>query len=216
MSLLKNVKPTRGTLNDLKTDEVFIHKAISLLDEKLHVLNKKFRETFANSEKIRNELEAKISEGYKKLSLANMQMGFDGVDQVAETSQIQAEVEIFEKSYMGIVIPEINLIETKNDLPDFGIFRTSIYLDVAQKRFSEILSLTIQLAGYENSAYKLLLELQKTQKRLNALEHILIPDYKKTIRHLDDILEEIDRDDIIAVKISKDLLLKKQQSKLIR
>ena len=213
MSLLKDVKPTRGALNELKTDEVFIYKAISLLDEKLHVLTKKFKETYAKSEEIRKKLESKISEGYQQLSLATMQMGFDGVDQVAETSQIQAKVEILEKSYMGIVIPEINLIESRNDLPDFGIFRTSIYLDVAQKQFSEILKLTIQLAGYENSAYKLLLELQKTQKRLNALEHLLIPEYKKYIRHLDDVLEEIERDDIISVKISKDLLLKKQKSK---
>ena len=82
-------------------------------------------------------------------------------------------------------------------------------MDVAEKEFSEALELVLRLAGIENGGFRLLVELQKTRKRLNALEYLLIPEYKKAINDLENLLEESERDDIVAMKLSKDHLLKK-------
>ena len=210
MSLLKGVKPTRGDLVNLKKDEVFINKAVSLLDEKLIVLTIKLKELINKTNKLKKELNEKIAIALKELSYSNLEMGLDAIDQVADTSRKKSEVKIREVSFMGIVIPEIELIEFERELPDFGIFRTSIHLEQAQKLFSEVLRIVIELSGTENSAYKLLIELKKTQKRLNALEYILIPDYQKTINYIESILEESEREDIVAMKISKDYLIKKE------
>lgn len=209
MSLLRAVKPTRADLNNLKKDEIFIQKAVSLLDEKLIVLTIKVKEFIKKANELKKDLDKKIVKALNALSVANMEMGLDAVDQIADTCRRNVRIKIREVSFMGVVVPEIEINESKIELPDFGIFRTSIYLDKAQKLFSEVLKIVIELSAIENSAYRLLLELKKTQKRLNALEYILIPDYDKTIKFIENSLEESEREDIVAMKIIKDYLLKK-------
>ncbi len=207
MSILKEVKRTRGELLKLQKDEVYINKAISLLDEKATVLSIKLKELTYQVSRLRKQIQDTLSEAYEKLALANMQMGLDGVDEIADTSRIKAEVSIKEKSFMAIVIPEINIMEIMIPLPDFGIFKTSIYLDEAQKLFSDALILILKYTEAENSAFRILTELRKTQKRLNALEFILIPEYKKTINIIEDYIEESERDEIISMKVIKDYIL---------
>lgn len=207
MSFLKEVKPTRGELLKLQKDQVYINKAISLLDEKATVLSIRLKELTFRVNRLRKEIQDNLKEAYQKLALANMQMGLDGVDEIADTSRIKTEIYIKEQSFMGIVIPEIDLMEIKVPLPDFGIFKTSIYLDEAQKLFSYTLVLILKYSEVENSAFRILTELRKTQKRLNALEYILIPEYKKTINNIESYIEESERDEIISMKVIKDYIL---------
>ena len=215
MSILKGTKVTRIELINLKKDQSFIQKAIALLDEKMTVLTIKVKEIAFQANRLKRELDDKMARAFEKLSLANMQMGLDNIDEIADTSRKRTEVKIREESFMGIIIPQIDLIIGERQLPDFGIFRTSIYLDEAEKLFSDILELVIRLSEVENSGYRLIIELRKTQKRVNALEFILTPDYKKTIEYLETILEESERDDLVAMKFSKDFLVKKQNRKYI-
>lgn len=215
MSVLKGTRLTRIELINLKKDERFIQKAISLLDEKFTVLLIKVKEIAFQVKRLKKELDEKIARAFEKLSLANMRMGLDRIDEIADTSRKKTEVKIREESFMGIIIPEIDLIISKRQLPDFGIFRTSIYLDEAEKLFSEILELVMRLSGVENSGYRLIMELKRTQKRLNALEFILLPDYNKTIEHVESILEESERDDLVNIKFSKEFLVKKQSGRFI-
>ncbi|MHA1785717.1 MAG: V-type ATP synthase subunit D [Candidatus Helarchaeota archaeon] len=210
MSILGRIKPTRTELMNLKKDEIFIHKARSLLEEKLTVLTIKVREIIYFANQAKKELNEKIMMGYRALALARMQMGLDSVDEIVDTARKKIEIRIRETSFMGVIIPEVNVTESKVKLPDHGIFRTSIFLDEAEKIFSDVLQLTLKLAGIENSGYRLIIELQKTRKRLNALEYILIPNYKKSILNLENLLEESERDDIVSMKISKDFLIKKR------
>ncbi|MHA1798136.1 MAG: V-type ATP synthase subunit D [Candidatus Helarchaeota archaeon] len=210
MSILGRIKPTRTELMNLKKDEIFIHKARSLLEEKLTVLTIKVREIIYFANQAKKELNEKIMMGYRALALASMQMGLDSVDEIVDTARKKIEIRIRETSFMGVIIPEVNVTESKVKLPDHGIFRTSIFLDEAEKIFSDVLQLTLKLAGIENSGYRLIIELQKTRKRLNALEYILIPNYKKSILNLENLLEESERDDIVSMKISKDFLIKKR------
>ncbi|NHI90974.1 MAG: V-type ATP synthase subunit D [Candidatus Lokiarchaeota archaeon] len=213
MSFLKEVKPTRGELLILQKDQLYINKAVSLLDEKATVLSIRLKELTFRVNRLRKEIQENLAEAFNKLALANMQMGLDGVDEIADTSRIKTEISIKEQSFMGIVIPEINLMEIKVPLPDFGIFKTSIYLDEAQKLFSYILVLVLKYTEVENSAFRILTELRKTQKRLNALEYILIPEYNKTINKIEGYIEESERDEIISMKVIKDYILQKSSNK---
>ena len=100
---------------------------------------------------------------------------------------------------MGVEVPTI-----KREQPEFtteyGFFRTNSAFDRTVLSFIEIRELIYELAVIENSVYKLAMEIKKTQKRANALDKIQIPRYRTTIKYIDEVLQEKEREDFFRLK----------------
>lgn len=211
MTILKT-NPTQGALIELKKDLGFLQKSYQLLDEKRVVLIKKLRELIIEAKRIRNDLYRYLKKGFQALELSNIEMGLDEMDRLADSSQrASIEMEIHEQSYMGVIIPDVILVEEfKKNLPDFGFFRTSIHLDLVEENFRAALPILLHLAGLENGIFRLANEISKTTKRLNALEFKIMPDHIDTINYLEDFLEESSRDDLTIIKKAAELLGRKR------
>ena len=111
-------------------------------------------------------------------------------------------LEIQYRSIMGVELPHLP-DRSPPPKPDYGFASTSSALDNAFIQFHQVKDLIRQLAEVETSIYRLAVAIRKTQKRANALEHIVIPDFDRTIRTITDALEEKEREEFVRLKVIK-------------
>ena len=123
----------------------------------------------------------------------------------------EVELEVEEKNVMSVYIPEF---KTKyrsadaNDIYSYGMAFTSIDLDGAVNSLSAILPQMIRLAEIEKACQLMADEIEKTRRRVNALEHIMIPDYEETIKYITMKLSENERSTTTSLMKVKDMVLK--------
>jgi V/A-type H+-transporting ATPase subunit D len=100
---------------------------------------------------------------------------------------------------MGVDIPSVRY-KKQEIMPTYGFFNTNSSLDRARHKFNDVRYRIYELAEIENSIFKLAKEIEKTNKRTNALEHIQIPKYKDQVKYIQDVLEEKEREDFFRLK----------------
>ena len=100
---------------------------------------------------------------------------------------------------MGVDVPIIKY-EKEPMTPSYGFHNTNPALDAATVCFREVRYMIYELAEIDNSIFKLAKEVQKTQKRTNALQHIQIPKYKEQVKYIQESLEEKEREDFFRLK----------------
>jgi V/A-type H+-transporting ATPase subunit D len=129
-------------------------------------------------------------------------MGIQNVQELSNTIPEENSIEIKQRSVMGTEIP---LVEYDNTVtkPTNAFFQTKLSLDEASKRFIKVKELTIRLSSIENSAYRLATNINKTQKRANALKNITIPYYTELTSEIQNALEEKEREEFTRLKVIK-------------
>jgi len=145
------------------------------------------------------KIDTEFKEAYEALKLANITMGTESVEEIAGSIEKEQDFHILFKSVMGVEVPMIKREDTKLTT-EYGFFRTNPAFDKAVLNFSDIRKLIYDLAEIENSVYKLAMEIKKTQKRANALDKIQIPKYTTTIKYIEEVLEEKEREDFFRLK----------------
>ncbi|MFX1451595.1 MAG: V-type ATP synthase subunit D [Promethearchaeota archaeon] len=193
-------------LLELKKNIGFLEQAHELMIEKRDYLMVRLREEIFDAERIREEVNKNLERAFKLLAQANMDIGIDDMEEIALTSEELVKFELKEQTIMNVIIPIISIIEEKDFFPDYGLFLVSHYIDEVIREFSKIFKDLIYLASIESAIYRIANEIKKTQRRINALEHVLIPDHQETINFLEEQLEELERDEIITIKIVKEYL----------
>ena len=103
---------------------------------------------------------------------------------------------------MGTEIPLVES-ESSGDAPTYAFYSTKESLDAAKQAFEKVKELTIRLSMVENAAYRLAANIKKTQKRANALDNIMIPQFTETIKYITEALEEKEREDFSRLKVIK-------------
>ena len=114
---------------------------------------------------------------------------------------------------MSVRIPVFSL-KTKGNALNYGLAQTRGELDIAIKEFAKVFELLLQLAEIEKSAENLALEIEKTRRRVNALEHRLIPDLKESLKFVKMKLSEAERSAIIQVMAIKNMIEAQEKAKL--
>jgi len=112
------------------------------------------------------------------------------------------EVGVSEARVMGINLPTVN-VKVQPMAAEFAPGSGAVQSDEVMKRFLEALQAIGTLAEVENAVVRLSRELKKTQRRVNALEKIFLPDYRETIKYITDVLEERERDSFVIMKMTK-------------
>lgn len=201
MSLL-DVPPTKAVLLELKEQLAVAKSGYGLLEEKREVLVSELLNIIDDAESFRREVNEQLAHAYEVLLQAVQTLGAEQVDRAALACVAEAHITLRERSVMGVPIP---LMERKmvKLTPQYGLLGTSFALDEALRRFYDVLERILRLAETERTAWHLAIELKKTQRRVNALENIFIPQYEETIRYIEGRLEEVERETIFQMKLLK-------------
>jgi len=205
MSFGKKVQPTKLELIRLKRSLVVATKIHKILEDKKEVLLKKMGEMVDRATKRRNQLEAELTSCYSVLLKAYLDLGAMKLEGIARGMPTDLEVEAQVKRYIDVDVPIMSL-KLKRLVLKYGFADTSHIFDEAVRKMTDIIPLLVEAASIENAVFKLALELEKTQRLMNALEYIIIPQVKENIKFIMSTLEEREREEFIRMKKIKRVL----------
>ena len=196
-----NVNPTRMELTRLKAKLVTAKKGHKLLKDKQDELMRIFIETIKKNKEMRMNVEKKLSLSLKNFTMAKSIISESVFEESLAIPKIKYEVDVTKRNVMSVRIPEITLekIGDENDLYPYSFAQTSYELDLAIEDMSFVMNDLLQLAQIEKSTQLMADEIEKTRRRVNALEYMTIPQLEETIKFIRMKLDENDRAAIIRL-----------------
>jgi len=203
--MIEGINPTRMELLKLKQREKLAVKGHSLLKEKRNALIMEFFNILERVKGSRDEVTVKLQEAYQDLTAAQVAMGDLAVKKAAMSVTESVDVDIDSRSVMGVVVPVIDSETQKRTIVErgYGFNDTSVRLDEAAKKFEESIQLIIELGEIEKTIMLLAGEIESTKRRVNALEHIIIPRIENTVKYIEMRLEEMERENFVRLKMIK-------------
>ncbi len=191
------VNPTRMELLRLKKREALAEKGHKLLKEKRDGLMREFLKLMRQVRQLRSQVDDRLAEALRHFTLAQASMDPQAVRLLPWLKLQRVSAWVSEKNIMGVIIPDFqtNYEEMGDKYPNW---ETSPELDIALVWFKKVLPLLLELAAREKAAELMALEIEKTRRRVNALEHVVIPRQKQTIKYIEMKLEEQGRAAIIT------------------
>jgi V/A-type H+-transporting ATPase subunit D len=197
-----NVPPTRSSLLRLKEDLVFVRQGSEILDRKREVLANELVQLAHDAEEMEEQVSYALDAAYRALERAKLTMGREHVEWAALAVNKTVEVQLKFHGVMGVPVPQVTARGAPPEMP-YSMGDTTAALDEASAAFREVLSRIPELSMLETAVWRLAGELQKTQRRVNALEFIFIPDYEETINFIESTLEEREREETFRLKLLK-------------
>lgn len=207
-----NVNPTRMELNRLKKLLKTATRGHKLLKDKLDELMKQFLDIVKLNKQLREEAESALNEAYKGFILARADMSYEYLGEALMIPKQSVQVGVKVKNIMSVKVPQFDIKTANNqsDIYPYGFAFTSGELDSAVEAFSRAMDPLLRLAESEKSAQLMAQEIEKTRRRVNALENIMIPNYQETIKYISMKLEENNRGNTTRLMKVKDMMVKKQ------
>ena len=197
-----SVNVTRMELLRLKRLLGIAERAKSLLEEKRTILAMEILSTISKARGLIDEMEIKLRRAYQSFSLAEATMGRSGLLGLAVKTPTIFRVEIDRRKIMGVETPVFNLVEVaeKERRAPYSLIGTTTYLDEAVSMMKEAVKVMVKVAEIEATIKALAAELEKIRRRLNALEHIVIPRLRRDIAFIEFRLEEMEREHLFRIE----------------
>ena len=206
------VNPTRMELTRLKKKLVTARKGHKLLKDKRDELMRRFMELVKENRILREKVEKGIAQSNKNFALAAAVMSDEEVKTALLAPKQSVSVDASSKNVMSVNVPVFDYktrTADKNDIFSYGFVSTSVDLDSAVQSLSDVFPDMLRLAEVEKSCAMMAAEIEKTRRRVNALEHVMIPDYMEKIRYITMKLDENERSTQIRLLKVKDMMLEK-------
>jgi V/A-type H+-transporting ATPase subunit D len=211
--IIEGIKPTRMELIALKKRKEIAQKGDKILSDKRDALVSAFFERIRNREVLHNSMQAALERAYESLIEAEMIIGEDRVKEISELMPPASEVPISEFSIMGVGVPQIDIKPIENpQLPTYNFPKTTSKLDEALFNINKALLAIVKLAEIEGAVQRLAIEIEKTRRRANMLEYIVIPNLEATIKWIEFQLEEREREDFLRRKRLKAVMERRSGS----
>lgn len=209
MAILR-VNPTRMELTRLKSRLRTARRGHKLLKDKRDEMMKQFLEIVRENKKLRIKVEAELIKAYANFSIAAAVMSPEMLEQSLLYSKQEVSLDIEYGNIMSVNVPKFSF-RLKNDDPaeiyPYGFATTSGELDDALDSLNRVLEDMLKLAEAEKSAQLLAQEIEKTRRRVNALEYVMIPQFEETIRYITMKLDENERGNLTRLMKVKDMML---------
>jgi V/A-type H+-transporting ATPase subunit D len=197
-----NVPPTHSNLLRIQQELQFAQEGYEILDRKREVLTTELLHLAHDAEALQESVWELLTQAYQALAQARMTMGREHVEWAALAVNETVDVDINYRGVMGVPIPMVKADAEPEKMP-YSLGDTMATLDGASSGFREIIRRVPELTESLISAWRLAWELRKTQRRVNALDHIFIPDYEDTVEYIESELEEREREAVFRVKMLK-------------
>lgn len=205
MSFGKSVVPTKIELIRLKRSLKVAKMVHKILDDKREVLLKRIDEMIEDANKAREEIWVQLGDVYDAVRDAYMSLGTNTVESIAMLTPPSIDVNVNVKRIIDVKVPSLQ-VSLKSDKLSYGFADTNASVDKASKSIKNILPGICKAAEYENAIFRLAKELEKTQRLINALEYIIMPQYEESIRFITASLEEREREEFVRLKKVKSIL----------
>lgn len=194
------VFPTKNNLINTQRSLALAKLGYDLMDRKRNILLRELMLKIEDAKSIRTDVDKTYAKAYSALQIAQITLG--KCDYSAKSVPEENGLFMDYRSVMGVELPSVVLEPQARDLY-YGLDLTNSLLDEAYDSFNEAKILTAKLAETESCILRLADAIKKTQKRTNALENIIIPRFKDTVKYITDSLEEKDREDFSRLKVIK-------------
>lgn len=205
-----HVNPTRMELTRLKKKLVTARRGHKLLKDKRDELMRQFLELVKLNKELRQKVEDGITAANKNFALAAAVMSEASVKTALLAPKQSVTVSASSKNVMSVNVPVFDYktrTADKNDIYSYGFASTSGDLDNAVASLSDVFPDMLRLAEVEKSCALMAAEIEKTRRRVNALEHVMIPDYMEKIHYISMKLDENERSTQIRLLKVKDMIL---------
>jgi V/A-type H+-transporting ATPase subunit D len=197
-----SIPPTRSNLIRIKQELQFAREGYEILDRKREVLTTELIRVAHEASELQEKMWKMQAEAYRALEKAQLTMGREHVEWAALAAHKSIDVQLKFRGIMGVPLPTV---EASGGPPEmlYSLGDTSATLDEASAAFREVLNLIPQLSMLVTGVFRLANELRKTQRRVNALQHIFIPEYEEIVAFIISTLEERDREETFRLKLLK-------------
>jgi V/A-type H+-transporting ATPase subunit D len=170
-----------------------------ILDKKREVLTSELLHIAHDASQLEAEVWDLLSSAYEALELARLAMGREHLEWASLSVNKTIEVTVTPRTIMGVMVPTVKGSGGPPEI-SYGMGNTTVALDEAAGRFRAVLDQIPALAETLTTAWRLARDLQKTQRRVNALEHVFIPEYEETVVYIEGVLEEREREELFRLK----------------
>lgn len=205
-----NVNPTRMELTNLKKKLVTARRGHKLLKDKRDELMRQFLVLVKECKALRIEVENGIKTANSHMAIARASMDDESLDVALMMPSQRMELDITTKNVMSVIVPQFETkLKTARDgeIYSYGYAFTSCDLDDAVKSLADVMPKLLELAEKEKQCQLMASEIEKTRRRVNALEHVMIPQYEETIKYITMKLEENERGATTRLMKVKDMML---------
>jgi V/A-type H+-transporting ATPase subunit D len=183
-----------------------------LLKDKRDELMRRFLEMIYECEELRKKVEASLEESRRSFIAARAEMSDEAVNAALAAPRHETEIAASTQNVMSVSVPKLRLV-SYNDIPSYGYAFTTAALDSAAVELRSIIPDMLRLAELEHSCRMMADELEKTRRRVNALEHVTIPESQENIKYITMKLSENERANQARLMKVKDMMIAEQYSK---
>ena len=205
-----NVNPTRMMLIIMKKRLATSVRGHKLLKDKRDELMKEFLDLARANKELRDQVEDQLQYVYKSFSVASAVMSEEVLEEALMFPKQGVELTVGSQNVMSVDVPVFDFKTTADDPTDiypYGYANTSAELDMAISDLSTAFPLMLELASKEKEAQMLAAELERTRRRVNALEYVKIPQLEMTIKYIRMKLDENERGNQTRLMKVKDMIL---------
>ncbi|MDY6315074.1 MAG: V-type ATP synthase subunit D [Clostridia bacterium] len=210
------VNPTRMELTRLKKKLATAMKGHKLLKDKRDELMRQFLDMVRENKALRENVERGIKNANMNFVLANAVMRSEVAKTALMAPKQSVSIDVSKRNVMSVEIPVFDCktrTSDTNDIYSYGLGFTSSDLDFAVKSLSEVFPDMLRLAEIEKSCRLMAAEIEKTRRRVNALEHVVIPETQESIKYITMKLDENERSTQIRLMKVKDMMIKENIEK---
>ena len=199
------ITPTRSVLLDLKRRIKLSQNGHKIMKMKRDGLIIEFFEVMEKAKEMRGSVVSDYQAAMEKIAIATAVEGEIAVKSAAYAIKSEPQVEVGSKSIMGMTVPRVEAKITRGNIlsKGYGVISTSAYIEEASEAFEKLLVTLVRAAEIETTMKKLLDEIEKTKRRVNALEFKVIPELLEDKRFVEFRLEEMSREETIRLKYLK-------------
>ena len=205
------INPTRMELTRLKGRLRTAQRGHKLLKDKRDELMKQFLDTVREVRTLRAQVEEQLMKVHSSFTVAAALMSDEALEQALLYPKQSVELEMGFKNIMSVNVPVYTFhtkTQSDSDIYPYGFTGTSGELDMAVDALGKVFQDMLKLAEIEKTAQMLAEEIEKTRRRVNALEYVVIPNTQETIKYINMKLDENDRSTTTRLMKVKDMLLK--------
>ena len=205
MAKALNVNPNRMELSRLKKRVVTAKRGHKLLKDKQDALIKEFMQKARDVKRLREEIESQLHMCFQSFQMARAQTLPSIIEQALLMAGGETTVKTSYQNVMSVYIPRFTL-EARPVKLSYGLGSSPGSLDVALERFNKIIRRLVELAAEEKGLKLMSLEIERTRRRVNALEHVMIPSFTEAIRSISMKLEENERSTLSRLMVVKEIV----------